>query len=87
MQDLRGNSTGVGCVSGNLIGYLAKGEGSTFTVAQTIVKLSADGATASNGAVSTIATGVAASDLRVKTAESVSCGDDNVASAGVALLQ
>lgn len=87
LQDLRGNGTGVGCVSGTLIGYLAEGDGSTFTVTQTIVKLSEDGATASNGAVSTIATGVAASDPRVKTAESVTCGDDNVASAGVGLLQ
>lgn len=87
LQDLRGNGTGVGCVSGNLVGYLAKGDGSTFTVTQTIVRLSADGTTASNGATSTIATGIVASDPRVKTAESVTCGDDNVASAGVGLQQ
>jgi hypothetical protein len=85
LQDLRGNGTGVGCVSGNLAGYLAMGDGSTFTVTQTIVTLSADGATASNGAISKIAIGVEASDPRVKTAESVTCRQDNIASAGVAL--
>lgn len=85
LQNLRGNGTGVGCVSDNLVGYLAKGDGSTFTVTQTIVTLSADGAMASNGAVSTIASGVPASDSRVKTAESVTCGGDNLASDGVGL--
>lgn len=87
LQNLRGNGTGVGCVAGTLVGYLAKTDGGSYIVTQTVVNLSADGATASNGTVSRIATAAAASDPRVTTAQSVTCGDDTMASAGVALRQ
>lgn len=90
-QDLRGNGTGVGCAAAPsgaglvLAGLEATGQDGSIEVAQTVIDLSADGLTASNGATTTIATGLSMNDPESATARTISCGDATIDSAGVSL--
>lgn len=71
--------TGVGCseIDGTLrlAGLLATEEGDGWTVTRTLVDLSDEGRVATNGAVEEVASGAAADDPVVTTAQEVSCGD------------
>jgi hypothetical protein len=54
-QDLRGNGTGVGCLAGRLLGFQVTGPSGDRTVEGTVVTVSPDGRSATNGATETIA--------------------------------
>ncbi|WP_087509928.1 hypothetical protein [Cellulomonas iranensis] len=75
-----GEGTGVGCTQDGgalrLAGLDAvSADGGTFTVTRTWVDLGDGGRTARNGAAEQVATGAAADDPVVTTAQQVSCGD------------
>ncbi|MDQ0425214.1 hypothetical protein [Cellulomonas iranensis] len=75
-----GQGTGVGCTQDGgalrLAGLDAvSADGGTFTVTRTWVDLGDGGRTARNGAAVQVATGAAADDPVVTTAQQVSCGD------------
>ncbi|MBO9569981.1 MAG: hypothetical protein J7503_14330 [Cellulomonas iranensis] len=75
-----GQGTGVGCTQDGgalrLAGLDAvSADGGTFTVTRTWVDLGDGGRTARNGAAEQVATGAAADDPVVTTAQQVSCGD------------
>ncbi|MEZ0446482.1 hypothetical protein [Cellulomonas sp. ICMP 17802] len=72
--------TGVGCSSDagtlRLAGLDAVADAAgTYTVTRTFVDLDADGRHATNGSPEQVATGAAADDPVVRTAQEVSCGD------------
>lgn len=75
-----GTGTGVGCTAddGSLrlagLDAVADADG-TYTVTRTFVDLSAEGRDATNGSPEQVATGAAADDAVVTTAQEVSCGD------------
>ena len=74
-----GYGTGAGCPtlgsSRKLVGYDAENpSGSTYDVTRTVISLSDGGRKAANGATTTIARGVSASNSTVKLAQSVTCG-------------
>jgi hypothetical protein len=91
LQNLRGNGTGVGCIAADngaeVVGYQATSVNGGTTVTQTIIQLDAAGTGASNGAVSTVVTGVASNSPIALTANTVSCGSVSVSSGGVTLTQ
>ncbi len=91
LQNLRGNGTGVGCIAADngaeIVGYQATSVNGGTTVKQTIIQLDASGTRASNGAVSTVATGAASTSAIAVAANTVSCGSVSVASGGVTLTQ
>jgi len=75
-----GEGTGVGCTQDGgalrLAGLDAvAGADETYTVTRTFVDLGADGRDATNGSPEQVATGAAADDPVVTTAQEVSCGD------------
>ena len=75
-----GEGTGVGCTQSEgalrLAGLNAvAADDQTYTVTRTFVDLDADGRKATNGEPEPVATGAAADDPVVTTAQEVSCGD------------
>jgi hypothetical protein len=75
-----GTGTGVGCTADGgalrLAGLDAVADAAgTFTVTRTFVDLCADGRDATNGSPEQVASGAAADDPVVTTAQEVSCGD------------
>jgi hypothetical protein len=76
-----GFGSGVGCpvigsLGQRLVGYLAEpgGFGDGYTVTRTTINLSKNGTRALNGTVKTVGTGLPASNSKVKTAQTVTCG-------------
>ena len=76
--------TGLTCVpeadGSHLFGENAvAGAGGTFTVTRTEVVVSAEHSVAQNGSTTTVGTGLAADDPRVRAARGTTCGDGGVA--------
>ena len=84
-NDFAGTGSGVGCSLGYVVQYQATLSGGTYTVTKTPLNLNTDGSKASAGTASTVVSGVAASDSRVKVAQEISCEAVTVANGGVSL--
>ena len=84
-NDFAGTGSGVGCSLGYVVQYQATLSGGTYTVTKTPLNLNTDGSKASAGTTSTVVSGVAASDSRVKVAQEISCETVTVANGGVLL--
>ncbi|WP_213814489.1 hypothetical protein [Glaciihabitans sp. dw_435] len=91
MENLRGNGTGVGCITTDqgteIVGLQATATGRTYTVTQTVINLSANGKLASNGATTTLGTKLAATDPIVVGAQSITCGASSAATDGVSIQE
>lgn len=91
LHNLRGYGTGVGCIAADngaeVVGYQATPHNGGTTVKQTIIQMDAAGTGARNGAVSTVASGVAANSPIAALAYSVTCGSVSVPIGGVTLTQ
>ncbi|MDH2444655.1 hypothetical protein QDR37_11935 [Amnibacterium sp. CER49] len=72
-QDLRGNGTGVGCRGGRLLGFQVTGRSGDRTVTGTLVTVSPDGRSATNGATETIATHMGDDADVVRVASQATC--------------
>jgi hypothetical protein len=84
-NDFAGTGSGVGCSFGYVVQYQAVNSGGSYTVTKTPVDLNGDGSRATPGAPTTVVTGVAATDSRVKVAQELSCLAVTPSSGGVSL--
>ena len=84
-NDFAGTGSGVGCSLGYVVQYQATNSGGSYTVTKTPLNLNVDGSRATPGTPTTVVTGVAATDSRVKVAQELSCAAVTVASGGISL--
>jgi hypothetical protein len=84
-NDFAGTGSGVGCSLGYVVQFQATNSGGSYTVTKTPLNLNTDGSRATLGTTTTVVTGVAATDSRVKVAQKLSCEAVTPSSGGVSL--